>query len=389
MIIQRFNAQQFVQDYWQKKPCLIKQFAPDFVDPIDENDLAGLAQEEGVDSRIVSKHNGVWDVNQGPFEDFTPFCKGDWALLVQGVNHYIDEVDELSQLVDFIPYWRFDDVMVSYSTKNAGVGAHTDQYDVFIIQGKGKRRWQVGLPHPSAEFEYIVSPHPLLKLIEDFTPVIDEVLEPGDAIYIPPKHPHKGVTMSPCLNYSLGFRAPTNFETLSGMLDENDAIESSQIRYTDEDINQLRGDNDDPKLVSTHELNKLQNAIKNLLDSPQAQQNLLLYLSRQGLPKQDDLPAYTPQQIVECIEQGVIFERLPGVKPIYTEQASTTFVFFIDGTMFEVDSSITQQAIALLSLKQIRGLPADLSPTSPSALHWFALLTELVNAGYWDIDADM
>lgn len=385
MIIENFDPQHFVKEYWQKKPCLIKQFAPNFVDPIDENDLAGLAQEEGVDSRIVSNTNGVWDVNQGPFEDFEPYCKGDWALLVQGVNNYIDELNVLSELVNFIPHWRFDDVMVSYSTKDAGVGAHTDQYDVFILQGKGSRRWQVGLPNNTDAGDTIISPHPLLKQIADFDAVIDEVLQPGDAIYIPPKHPHKGMTLAPCLNYSLGFRAPTNLEALNGLLDESDNIEQAQSRYTDADIHKLRSDNDSPMQVSANELAKLKHTLVELLDSPEAEQALLQYLSRQGLPNYEGLPTYEVAAISEAIIQGDKFEKLPGVKPIYSERQQGDFRFYIDGNMFEVDACITQQAIALLGKSVTQGPLEGVSAQSQESTSYATLITQLLNAGYWEI----
>lgn len=385
MIIKDFNPEQFLQDYWQKKPCLIKQFSPNFIDPVDENDLAGLAQEPGVDSRIVSSLKGEWNVKQGPFDDFAPYCKGDWALLVQGVNNYIDEVDELSQLVDFIPHWRFDDVMVSYSTENAGVGAHTDQYDVFIIQGKGSRRWQVGLP---LDTENVLVPHPLLKQIEDFEPVIDAVLQPGDAIYIPPKHPHKGTTLSPCLNYSLGFRAPTSLETLNGLLDESDAIEQSQTRYTDADITQLRSVADSPQLVTTQELNKLKDAMRDLLNTSTAQKSLLQFLSRQSLPAREYLPVYTVADISQHLVHKDVFTKMPGVKPIYGEKSQNNFVFYIDGNPFETPSSMREHVITLLSNNSVDCLPESLTPNSSEATHWLDLLTQLVNAGYWDCEAD-
>jgi 50S ribosomal protein L16 3-hydroxylase len=384
MVIENFDPQHFVKEYWQKKPCLIRQFVPNFVDPIDENDLAGLAQEEGVDSRIVSHSDGVWDVHQGPFDDFEPYCKGDWALLVQGVNNYIDDVNALANIVDFIPHWRFDDVMVSYSTENAGVGAHTDQYDVFIIQGKGSRRWQVGLPTDATTSAKRINAHPLLKQIADFDALIDEVLLPGDAIYIPPQHPHKGMTLSPCLNYSLGFRAPTNLEALTGLLDESDSITQAQSRYCDPDIAELRVASSSPMQVSTNELNKLKDTIVALLNSPEAEQALLQYLSRQGLATEQALPLYEIADISEAVAQGETFEKLPGVKPIYAEQQLHTFTFYIDGNSFEVDKSIFTQTVTLLESRQVQGLPQGFTLQTAQSTHWLNLLLQLVNAGYWD-----
>ena len=383
MIIIDFDAEHFLQEYWQKKPCLIKQFVPNFVDPIDENDLAGLAQEEGVDSRIVSMTHGKWDAHQGPFENFEEYCKGDWSLLVQGVNNYIDEVDALSDLVDFIPNWRFDDVMVSYSSESAGVGAHTDQYDVFIVQGKGSRRWQVGLPNSSGEGEKEFIPHPLLKLIEEFTPVIDEVLLPGDAIYIPPKHPHRGKTLTPCLNYSLGFRAPTNLELLTGLLDESDSLEQAQTRYTDSDLSVLREHSQSSMQVTNKELAKLKETLVTLLNTPQANGSIMQYLSRQGLPCEQFSHNYTVAEIEELFTQDTIFERQPGIKPIYSEQQGKVFTFYIDGNKFEVDKDIELQTKLLLESSYISEIPTAIMAKQINKSNWLNLMMQLLSAGYW------
>jgi len=343
-IVTNFNSKTFLKEYWQKKPCLIKQFVPGFIDPIDEHDLAGLAQESDIDSRIVSNKNGNWQVTQGPFENFESVCKGNWSLLVQGVDRYISEVDVLSKLVNFVPNWRFDDVMVSYSTENAGVGAHTDEYDVFIVQGKGSRRWQVGLPSDSRT----IIPHPLLKQIEGFEAVIDEVLAPGDAIYIPPKHPHSGLALEACLNYSLGFRAPTNLEVLTGLLDESDNINAGETRYTDANICTLRESCLSPMAVSVQELDNLKIGMVDLLNSPQGDEAMLRYLSRQGLVLEQELPQYSFDEIQSVLDEGHELVKLSGLKPIFRNAQTQLgiFSFFIDGNVFDVDEILCEQIIA-------------------------------------------
>ncbi len=375
MIITDFKPLHFLQEYWQKKPCLIKQFVPNFDDPIDEHDLAGLAQEHNVDSRVVGYHQDRWQVSQGPFETFDDVCKGDWSLLVQGVDRYIAEVSELSQLTDFIGNWRFDDVMVSFSMPNAGVGPHIDQYDVFIIQGKGKRRWQVGLPCHSKT----VMPHPLLKQIKGFEPIIDEILEPGDAIYIPPKHPHNGVAIEPCLNYSIGFRAPTNLEALTGLLDESDAITQVQQRYTDPNLHQLRALSTLAENVSEQELARVKANIIELLNSPQAESALLQYLSRQSLPEILPITEHDFDSVQTGVENFAVFEILPGVKPIYREQQSQIFTFYIDGNMFETSILLMNAIKTFLSEKYCQGYPADICDADMQN-NWVKLLTQLLNA---------
>ena len=379
-IIEHFDIETFLAEYWQKKPCLIKQFAPNFVDPIDEDDLAGLAQEDDVDSRIVSQEKGTWQVSQGPFTDFEPLCKGSWSLLVQGVDRYISEVDSLSQLVSFIPNWRFDDVMVSYSTEQAGVGAHTDEYDVFILQGKGTRRWQVGLPSKGKT----IIPHPLLKQIEGFEAVIDEILSPGDAIYIPPKHPHNGIALESCMNYSMGFRAPTNLEVLSGLLDESDNINQVQTRYTDSDIASFRPEGLSSMEVSVAEIDRIKASITDLLNSQQANKAIMQYLSRQALAIEQEPVAYSFDEIQSMLEDGEEFTKLAGVKAIFSKSQDDIFSFYIDGNAFEIAQTLADQTIALLESEVIKGYPKDFDKQTENKRVWVKLVTHLVNAGFWE-----
>lgn len=396
MIITQFDQQQFMQEYWQKKPCIIRQFVPDFVDPIDENDLAGLAQEEQVDSRIVSyQKDGVpkdaWQVAQGPFDDFAEHCQGDWSLLVQGVDKYVDEVNALTHLLDFIPYWRLDDVMVSFSNSNAGVGPHIDEYDVFIVQGKGTRRWQVGLP---SDFKTVLK-HSLLKQIDGFEPTIDEVLQPGDAVYIPPKHPHNGVALEDCLNYSIGFRAPTNLELINGLLDDSEELLAPQARYTDPDISNLRQGSQAPQVVSNAELEKLKSSLVSLLDTPEATQCMLKYLSLQQLPsftqsndEGQSEDSFTLEELKDMLSEGLTIAKMPAVRPIYADIAEHSFTFYIDGTRFNVQSNLSALVKELLAQEQVdvsdamqklEQAPLNLAPA------YFALILQLLNFGYWEL----
>lgn len=208
------SQQDFLENYWQKKPIVLKNALPNLTELTDENELAGLAMEEFVDSRIVENNDGEWQVNHGPFQDFSRWQNGKWSLLVQGVDAYLPEVKRLLETVNFIPKWRIDDVMVSFSMPGAGVGLHLDQYDVFIVQGKGKRRWQAGAVDKSQCQAQITTDLLQINEPEKFNPIIDEVLECGDIIYVPPFSAHKGETIEPCINYSIGFRAPSQQELL-------------------------------------------------------------------------------------------------------------------------------------------------------------------------------
>lgn len=208
------SKQEFLEHYWQKKPVVLKNALPKLPELTDENELAGLAMEEFVDSRIVENQDGKWSVSHGPFTDFSKWQNSKWSLLVQGVDRYLEDVNQLLSAVNFIPKWRIDDIMVSFSMPGAGVGLHLDQYDVFIVQGKGQRRWQAGAVDKSQCQSEISTD--LLQLSEQdkFEPVVDEVLQTGDIIYIPPFSAHKGETITAAINYSIGFRAPSQQELL-------------------------------------------------------------------------------------------------------------------------------------------------------------------------------
>lgn len=375
--LNRFDTEYFLSRFWQKKPCLIRQFVSNFVDPIDQHDLAGLAQEEQVDSRMVSYEDGTWQVSNGPFTDYTDICKGAWSLLVQGVDKYIDEVDALTQLVDFIPYWRLDDVMVSFSNINAGVGSHIDEYDVFILQGKGSRRWQVGLPGA-----YNTKlPHPLLKQITGFEALIDEVLHPGDAIYIPPKHPHNGIALEDCLNYSIGFRAPTDVELLNNLLDDEELNKLAK-RYQDKDINALRKGCQRPDVVSKHELARLKAMLADLLVSEKIDASILKCLSTQHLPNsQESLAFYSIDELQGLCSEGAIAWRMPAVRPLFDENS-----FYIDGRQFKIAPEDTEFMKELLTAPHINlGLINEQERWSHACKEQ---VLSLLNLGYWQLNPD-
>ncbi|WP_258806879.1 cupin domain-containing protein [Pseudidiomarina sp. CB1] len=229
------NSADFLANHWQKKPLLLRNGFANFADLIEPELLAGLAMEEAVDARIIRQVNNGWDVEHGPFEDYERFGDADWTLLVQAVNEWFPEVQELLSAFRFLPDWRVDDVMVSFATENGGVGPHLDQYDVFIIQGGGRRHWRVG-ERTSNLVE--VCPHPDLKQLENgqFDAVIDAILEPGDVLYIPAGCPHNGIALEPSINYSVGFRAPNSAEWLAQIADQLLASELSFPRYQDPEL---------------------------------------------------------------------------------------------------------------------------------------------------------
>lgn len=205
----------FLENYWQKRPLLVRAAFPGGISAVDPDSLAGLACQEGIDSRLIFEKgkDRAWQTSQGPFaeEVFATLPKTHWTLLVQAVDRLVPEVSSLRDRFRFLPNWRLDDIMISYAADQGSVGPHTDHYDVFLIQAMGRRRWEYSdLPLDVIEYEDGLD----LKILKDFRADQSFVLEEGDMLYLPPRVAHHGVAVGECMTYSIGFRAPTQNEML-------------------------------------------------------------------------------------------------------------------------------------------------------------------------------
>jgi len=207
----------FLAEYWQKKPLLVRGAIRNFEPPIDADELAGLALEDEVESRIVLEKD--WQLHCGPFTEntFATLPEEKWTLLVQAVDLWVPEVAELLNHFDFLPAWRIDDIMVSYAADGGSVGPHFDYYDVFLLQGHGTRRWQIG-GHCDADSPLVGNTE--LKILRDFKAQEEWILEPGDMLYLPPRIAHHGVAIGECTTFSVGFRAPAASEMLDDFATE-------------------------------------------------------------------------------------------------------------------------------------------------------------------------
>ncbi len=222
MQLYNIDWQDFLANTWQKKPLVIKNALPaDALAFLTPEDLAGLAMEEEVESRIVIEKDGAtpWELKRGPFneEDFTSTPATHWTLLVQGVNHWLPEAAELLSAFDAIPRWRLDDVMVSYAPEEGGVGPHYDHYDVFLVQGKGTREWRLTTQHCTLD-NYL--PNMPLRLMDKFPVEETHILEAGDVLYLPAKVGHWGISRSDdCMTWSVGYRSLAAREMLEHFAD--------------------------------------------------------------------------------------------------------------------------------------------------------------------------
>lgn len=230
------NIETFLRDYWQKKPLLIRQAWPDFEPPVTADELAGLACEREVESRLVLERDGEypWQVLNGPFAEskFAELPESHWSLLVQRVDRHVPAAYELLQHFLFIPAWRVDDLMISYAPRQGNVGAHIDQYDVFLLQGHGRREWQIN-DRDYSEHDFL--PDMDLRILPDFKATESWVLEPGDMLYLPPGVAHHGIALDDCMTLSIGFRAPSRLDLLSAFADDC-LIDGRDRRYRDPDL---------------------------------------------------------------------------------------------------------------------------------------------------------
>jgi 50S ribosomal protein L16 3-hydroxylase len=370
--MQNFDIDTFLNEYWQQKPVVLKGFFKNFVDPLDENDLAGLAQESEVDSRIISHDNGQWHVEEGPIADFERVCQGQWTLLVQGVDKYIGDVPPLLAPFSFIPNWRLDDLMVSFATEGAGVGAHIDQYDVFLVQGKGSRRWRVGEPGNYAE----IHPHGKLRQIEDFSPIIDETMMPGDVLYVPPGWPHDGTTIEDSLTYSVGYRAPDNLqlaESLAMMLDKG----TGNQRFSDPS----RPSTMQPAKVIAGDVNALKQQLIDTINSKDYTHSLLEAMSEQGIPEFPLEQEVTIEQVSNDLATGLSFQPAPGIRPLLCDGTNgLPLALYVNGSRFDVAENDIEWYEILASGNTFDATSCQDAPS----FAFLQTLTTLINNGYWE-----
>ncbi|MFZ6846519.1 cupin domain-containing protein [Undibacterium sp. RuTC16W] len=230
-LLGNITADQFLSEYWHKKPLLIRQAIPGFSAPIKKDALFDMAAREDVESRLICFFDKHWEMKNGPFQQLPIKEKKDWTLLVQGVNLHNPVADELLRQFNFIADTRLDDLMISYAEDGGGVGPHFDSYDVFLLQAHGQRRWKIGAQKDLSLIEGMP-----LKILRNFKPEQEFVLEPGDMLYLPPQYAHDGVAIGECMTYSIGFRAPSYQEFGESFLQfMSDSIDLPG-RYADPDL---------------------------------------------------------------------------------------------------------------------------------------------------------
>ncbi|MFP3873781.1 MAG: JmjC domain-containing protein [Thiohalophilus sp.] len=378
----QLSTADFLQNYWQQRPLLIRQAFPDYDPPLSADELAGLACEDDIESRLVLEKDGPvpWHLENGPFtpQRFAELPRSHWTLLVQDVDKYIPAAAELLQAFRFIPDWRVDDIMISYAVDQGSVGPHVDNYDVFLLQTSGRRRWQINTQASAAD-NFI--PDIALHILQRFEAEQEWLLEPGDMLYLPPGVAHHGIAEGECMTLSVGFRAPSYAQLIGSFADDYVEQQTSQRFYTDPG----RALPDHPAHLDGESLRELREILRlRFLSDAQLNEWLGRLLTE---AKQADavLPLESPldrHAVERTLAQQSVLVRNPWARLIYTDEEQHLILFAAGHSL----------PVARELFEPIRWLCDHEVYNLSSVPHWqtdpafTGLLRELINLGVILID---
>ncbi len=380
------SVEEFLAEYWQKKPLLIRNAFKDFTSSISSDELAGLSCDEDVESRLVlgGRPGAPWELRHGPFsdKDFRDLPASHWTLLVQAVDHWVPEVRALLDHFRFIPNWRVDDIMISYAADQGSVGPHYDHYDVFLLQGAGQREWQIG--EFCWESSSLLKDTPL-RILSEFSATNRWTLSPGDMLYLPPKVAHWGVAQGDCLTYSIGFRSLSTADILLNYSQELSSYLSEEHRYTDADLPLQK----DPGEINNVAIEKLHTM---LLEAVQDKKQFTHWLGRftteNKYAQLDTLVLHEKwENVLEQLMDGANLFRNESSRFAYTRstEGSTTennlgidFCLYVDGEIYSCTPA--QRGLAVLLCKEYKTTgPELISATQNSESQ--DLLVTFINKG--------
>ncbi len=358
------SAEEFLAEYWQKKPLLIRQALPDFTSPVSADELAGLALEESVESRIIEEQEtqGPWQLRHGPFteHDFSSLPEEKWTLLVQQLDAWSGEIEQLKSHFSFIPDWRIDDIMASYAPKGGSVGPHFDYYDVFLLQAEGQREWRIG-QHCDQHTPTLDACD--LSILQHFDTQETWILQPGDMLYLPPGVAHHGVAADDCITLSIGFRAPSHEQIISHFSDYLlDQLDEKRF-YQDPDLCHQTP----ASQLSEEALDKVAAIIRSYTEDRGALNAWFgCYITETKNPHTlvEDTPIANFAELEQALEEGMTLCRNEASRLIfsYKPERETKLNFFADGAHFKLDpehqpliENLCQRGTAY-SIKQLQTL---------------------------------
>ncbi|MGD8582445.1 MAG: cupin domain-containing protein [Gammaproteobacteria bacterium] len=369
----------FLQEYWQKKPLLIRNAFPGINSPLTPDELAGLACEEDANSRIVFEQHeqGHWHVLHGPLheDDFNDLPERNWTLLVTDVEKHVPAARQLIDHFRFIPDWRIDDLMISYAPEGGSVGPHTDAYDVFLIQTHGQRRWMINKDYDPACLDDTE-----LRILKHFNASEDWMLNPGDMLYLPPDIAHYGIAVNECMTCSVGFRAPSVSNMVSEYAEALAAGIAQEQRYEDPDL----GCQQHPAEISHQALVRIRSMLNEQLkvndESIKQWFGKFSSESRSGThPCPPDRKMATYDDLIALLSPDAGISQSPVAKFLFC-RTDNAALLFVDGTSYETSRDF---AITLTDERDItyRRLIRSIAGAADQQV-----LLELYNNGYVLID---
>ena len=366
-----FTPEQFLAEYWQKKPCLIRQAFTDFEPLLDGDDIAGLACEEMAESRLISGSFEAedWQVKHGPFDEavFSALPEEGWTLLVQDVEKHYAPLQALMQQFNFIPNWRLDDLMISYAVTGGSVGPHIDQYDVFLIQAQGTRRWQI-----TETFERELLDGSPLNVLRSFTAEQEWLLEPGDMLYLPPNVAHHGVALNQGMTWSIGSRAPSGADLLQGLGEWLAFTDDEGGRYSDSNLKPATraGEIDGEALRGLREL-----MLARIAGSESLNSYLATFMSRFRLAHEPVPPpeSITAGAVLSALTNGEELFRNPWTRLTWIETSGGARLFAA-GQVYDCEVSLAE---ALCECEPALIKPGMLDRNALDTL------TDLINNGHF------
>jgi 50S ribosomal protein L16 3-hydroxylase len=348
------SPDQFLREYWQKKPLLVRQAIPGFTPVLNREELFDMVGRDDVESRLVTRFREKWQLQQGPIHQLPSLSKKKWSLLVQGVNLHNAAADALLRQFRFIPDTRLDDLMISYASDEGGVGPHFDSYDVFLLQAEGTRRWSIG-----AQTDLTLEEDAPLKLLRKFIPEQTFELEPGDMLYLPPHYAHDGIARGECMTYSVGFRAPSYQELAEGLLQAMADTVEIEGRYSDPDLSPAKR----PAEIDSAMLAKIERELERIRITPE---DILLFLGEHlSSPKPATffIPPVRPlphdRFAAKAGKTGVVLS--PKTRMLYRRSK-----LFINGESFLLSSEDRPMLTKLADARELE--PADVVAASHDGL---------------------
>lgn len=328
------TAEEFFAEYWQKKPLFVKNAFKDFVDPMSPDEVAGLSCEEDVPSRFVFEEQN-WKLKCGPFseKDFSNLPDKKWVLLLNDVEKFLPQMRVLSDPFKFIPEWRMDDLQVSYAVDEGTVGAHWDDYDVFLIQGMGKKHWKISYDAVS-ENDFVEGVP--IRLIGKFNAHEEWIVEPGDLLYLPPRVGHFGVAIGECMTWSVGFRAPKHREMIHDFVEDLIQFTAEDARFTDPDLQSREFSSE----LNDDDIDRVMKVIEEGLSS---NRDLVadwfgrfMSESKEGQEPEELEEFFLADDVMGLLEEGADIERLPSVSFFYRETLDGV-ILYANGECFELE----------------------------------------------------